>query len=98
MQQAVFAGEDRPCFPSPASDQWVPFSDFLGHYAENDSAREPREVHWLRRDVLESFVGVMAMVAACAMTPGVYLQLTARQHRGATPDAAAATITGWVSR
>jgi carbon starvation protein len=46
--------------------------------------------------LLESFVGVMAMVAACAMTPGVYFAINSPPAIvGATPDAAAATITGW---
>jgi carbon starvation protein len=46
--------------------------------------------------LLESFVGVMAMVAACAMTPGVYFAINSPSSIvGATPDAAAATISGW---
>jgi len=46
--------------------------------------------------LLESFVGVMAMVAACAMTPGVYFAINSPQSIvGATPDAAAETISGW---
>jgi carbon starvation protein len=46
--------------------------------------------------LLESFVGVMAMVAACAMTPGVYFAINSPPSIvGATPDAAAATIGGW---
>src|SRR5690349_6900406 len=46
--------------------------------------------------LLESFVGVMAMVAACAMTPGVYFAINSPPSIvGATPDAAAATISGW---
>jgi carbon starvation protein len=46
--------------------------------------------------LLESFVGVMAMVAACAMTPGVYFAMNSPATIvGATPEAAAATISGW---
>jgi carbon starvation protein len=46
--------------------------------------------------LLESFVGVMAMVAACAMTPGVYFAINSPPSVvGATADAAAATISGW---
>src|SRR5690242_17949808 len=46
--------------------------------------------------LLESFVGVMALVAACAMTPGVYFAINSPPTIvGATPDAAAATISGW---
>ena len=46
--------------------------------------------------LLESFVGVMAMVAACAMTPGVYFAINSPATIvGATPEAAAQTITSW---
>src|SRR5206468_1160455 len=46
--------------------------------------------------LLESFVGVMAMVAACAMTPGVYFAINSPASIvGSTPDAVAATISGW---
>ena len=46
--------------------------------------------------LLESFVGVMAMVAACAMTPGVYFAINSPASIvGGTAEAAAATITGW---
>ena len=46
--------------------------------------------------LLESFVGVMAMVAACSMTPGVYFAINSPPAIvGATPEAAASTISGW---
>jgi carbon starvation protein len=46
--------------------------------------------------LLESFVGVMAMVAACAMPPGVYFAINSPDTIvGSTPEAAAATISGW---
>jgi len=46
--------------------------------------------------LLESFVGVMAMVAACAMTPGVYFAINSpSQIVGAAPEAAAQTISSW---
>jgi carbon starvation protein len=46
--------------------------------------------------LLESFVAVMAMVAACAMPPGVYFAINSPPAIvGATSDAAAATISGW---
>src|SRR5436853_1831146 len=45
----------------------------------------------------ESFVGIMAMVAACAMTPGVYFAINSPAGIvGHTPGAAAASISGWV--
>jgi len=46
--------------------------------------------------LLESFVGVMAMVAACAMTPGVYFAINSPASIvGGTPAAAAETISSW---
>jgi len=46
--------------------------------------------------LLESFVGVTAMVAACAMTPGVYFAINSPPAIvGATPEAASSTISGW---
>jgi carbon starvation protein len=46
--------------------------------------------------LLESFVGVMAMVAACSMTPGVYFAINSPASIvGITPAAAAATISQW---
>jgi carbon starvation protein len=46
--------------------------------------------------LLESFVGVMAMIAACAMPPGVYFAINSPASIvGATPEAAATTISGW---
>jgi carbon starvation protein len=46
--------------------------------------------------LLESFVGVMAMVAACAMPPGVYFAINSPPSIvGGTGNAAAATISGW---
>ena len=46
--------------------------------------------------LLESFVGVMAMVAACAMTPGVYFAINSPAGIvGRTAEAATATISSW---
>ena len=46
--------------------------------------------------LMESFVGVMAMVAACAMTPGVYFAINSPASIvGGTAAAAAATISAW---
>ncbi len=46
--------------------------------------------------LLESFVGVMAMIAACAMPPGVYFAINSPSSIvGATAEAAATTISGW---
>src|SRR5216683_2404539 len=46
--------------------------------------------------LLESFVGVMAMVAACSMPPGIYFAINSPPSIvGGAGDAAAATISGW---
>jgi carbon starvation protein len=46
--------------------------------------------------LLESFVGVMAMVAACAMPPGVYFAINSPPSIvGSAGNTAAATISGW---
>jgi len=46
--------------------------------------------------LVESFVGVMAMVAACSMQPGVYFAINSPAGIvGATAEQATATISGW---
>ena len=46
--------------------------------------------------LLESFVAVMALVAACVLQPGVYFAVnSAAAGVGASPALATATITGW---
>jgi carbon starvation protein len=46
--------------------------------------------------LMESFVGVMAMIAACALQPGVYFAINSPAAIvGKTADAAAKTITSW---
>ena len=46
--------------------------------------------------LLESFVGVMAMVAACAMPPGIYFAINSPPSIvGGAGAAAATTISGW---
>src|SRR5260221_4250261 len=46
--------------------------------------------------LMESFVGIMAMVAACALTPGVYFAINSQAGIvGASAEQAAVTIAGW---
>ncbi|MBA3710183.1 MAG: carbon starvation protein A, partial [Planctomycetes bacterium] len=48
--------------------------------------------------LMESFVAVMAMVAACSLEPGIYFAMNSGQFKGMTNDLpqVASTINGWI--
>ncbi|MDE5500136.1 carbon starvation protein A, partial [Pseudomonas sp. 4B] len=46
--------------------------------------------------LMESFVAIMALVAACVIEPGIYFAMTAPAAvLGSTPEAVANTVTQW---
>ncbi len=46
--------------------------------------------------LMESFVAIMALIAACVLEPGVYFAMNSPPALiGATPDAAASAISAW---
>src|SRR5450432_548588 len=95
----VFAGKIFPfCFITIACGA------VSGFHALISSGTTPkmiqREVHarfiGYGAMLLESFVGVMAMVAACAMPPGVYFAINSPASIvGASPEVATQAITAW---
>ena len=95
----VFAGKIFPfCFITIACGAISGFHSLIS--SGTTPKMIPRESHarmiGYGAMLMESFVGVMAMVAACAMTPGVYFAINSPPTIvGATPDAAAQTISGW---
>jgi len=95
----VFAGKIFPfCFITIACGA------VSGFHALISSGTTPkmmaRETHALPVGygsmLLESFVAIMAMIASCALQPGVYFAVNAPAGiEGQTAEAAAATISGW---
>jgi carbon starvation protein len=95
----VFAGKIFPfCFITIACGAISGFHSLIASGTTPKMIRHESHARFIGYGamLLESFVGVMAMVAACAMPPGVYFAINSPPSIvGSTGDAAAATISGW---
>jgi len=95
----VFAGKIFPfCFVTIACGAISGFHSLISSGTTPKMIRREGHARFIGYGamLMESFVGVMAMVAACAMTPGVYFAINSPSSIvGATPEAAAQTISSW---
>jgi carbon starvation protein len=95
----VFAGKIFPfCFITIACGAISGFHSLISSGTTPKMIRREGHARFIGYGamLMESFVGVMAMVAACAMTPGVYFAINSPSSVvGATPEAAAQTISSW---
>ncbi len=95
----VFAGKIFPfCFITIACGAISGFHSLISSGTTPKMIRREANARFIGYGamLLESFVGVMAMVAACAMTPGVYFAINSPATIvGATPEAASQTISNW---
>ena len=95
----VFAGKIFPfCFITIACGAISGFHSLISSGTTPKMIRREGQARFIGYGamLMESFVGVMAMVAACAMTPGVYFAINSPASIvGATPAAAAQTISSW---
>jgi carbon starvation protein len=95
----VFAGKIFPfCFITIACGAISGFHSLISSGTTPKMIRHEGEARFIGYGamLLESFVGVMAMVAACAMKPGVYFAINSPPSIvGGTPLAASQTISSW---
>jgi len=95
----VFAGKIFPfCFITIACGAISGFHSLISSGTTPKMIRRESHARFIGYGamLLESFVGVMAMVAACAMPPGVYFAINSPPAIvGSTAEAAAATISSW---
>ena len=72
------------------------FADRIRHDAEAARERERRAPRRLRRMLVEAFVAIMALIAACVLDPGVYFAMNAPAALiGTSVESAAQAITQW---
>ena len=95
----VFAGKIFPfCFITIACGAISGFHSLISSGTTPKMIQRERHARFIGYGamLLESFVGVMSMVAACAMCPGVYFAINSPPAIvGAPGDAATATISSW---
>ncbi len=95
----VFAGKIFPfCFITIACGAISGFHSLISSGTTPKMIRRETHARFIGYGamLMESFVGVMAMVAACAMPPGVYFAINSpAQIVGAAPETAAQTISSW---
>ena len=95
----VFAGKIFPfCFITIACGAISGFHSLISSGTTPKMIQRERHARFIGYGamLLESFVGVMSMVAACAMSPGVYFAINSPPAIvGAPGDAATATISSW---